>query len=133
MVLQAARVMLGKLALLILVAACTAAGVLAIRQQRLVAMHDMARSVERSAELDRKLWRIRADIAELITPGRVRTMVEGDEGLGDLGPIPIYWNPPSVDEQMKDPTLLGSGPVRNAPKPRGSRSNSTSQEPRRAR
>jgi hypothetical protein len=98
--------MLGKICLLILVGACTAAGVLAIRQQRLVAMHDMARSVERSAELDRKLWRVRADIAASITPGKVRTMVGS---LGELKPIPIYWNPPPVSEQLKDPALIGEG------------------------
>lgn len=126
--------MLGKLAFLILVAAGTAAGVLAIRQQRLVAMHNMARSVERSAELDRKLWHVRADIAERITPGRVRAMVEGDEGLGDLGPIPIYWNPPAVGEQLKEPALLGPGPSRAAKAPRAAarKPDAPRQEPRRA-
>lgn len=98
--------MLGKIGFLIVVGASTAAGVLAIRQQRLVAMHDMARSVERSAELDRKLWKVRADIAANITPAKVRGMVES---LGDLEPIPIYWNPPSVGEQLKDPALIGQG------------------------
>lgn len=108
--------MLGKIGFLIVVGACTAAGVLAIRQQRLVAMHDMARSVERSAELDRKLWRVRADIAASITPGKVRTMVDS---LGDLKPIPIYWNPPSVSEQLKEPGFIGEGksPAKSAPKP----------------
>lgn len=123
--------MLGKLALLILVAAATAASVLAIRQQRLVAMHEMARSVERSAEMDRKLWRVRADIAERITPGRIRDALEGDAGLGELAPIPIYWNPPAVEEQLKDPTLLGAGTPRSAG-PRQNRRATRSQEPRRA-
>lgn len=121
--------MLGKISLLILVGTCTAAGVLAIRQQRLVAMHGMARSVERSAELDRKLWRVRADIAASITPGKVRTMVGS---LGDLNPIPIYWNPPPVSEQLKDPALIGAGNgggsagMGSAPKPRGKPSRKSS-------
>lgn len=113
--------MLGKIGFLIVVGACTAAGVLAIRQQRLVAMHDMARSVERSAELDRKLWKVRADIAASITPGKVRGMVGT---LGDLEPIPIYWNPPSVDEQLKDPALIGQGTGGGAARTRPARKNS---------
>lgn len=93
-----------KLGLLILVAALTGAGVLVIRQQRLVAMHEMARSVQRSAELDRKLWRVRGEIAARITPGKVRKMVSG---LGDLSPIEMYWSPPAVSEQLKAPELIG--------------------------
>lgn len=99
--------MLAKLSLFILVGACTAAGVLVIRQQRLVAMHDVARSVERSAELDRKLWQVRADLAQRITPSRVRGMVDT---LGPMQPIPLYWCPPSVTEQLKEPQLIGDGP-----------------------
>lgn len=96
--------MLGKLSALVLAAALSAAAVLVIRQQRLMAMHDMAKSVERSAELDRKLWRVRADIAGKITPGKVRAMVAD---LGPLEPIPMYWCPPTASEQMKDPLLIG--------------------------
>lgn len=124
--------MLGKIGFLIVVGACTAAGVLAIRQQRLVAMHDMARSVERSAELDRKLWRVRADIAASITPTKVRSMVDT---LGDFKPIPIYWNPPSVSEQLKDPGFIGEGsaaPKRAAkPKPKQTKPATRAAEARR--
>lgn len=98
--------MLAKLSLFILVAACTAAGVLVIRQQRLASMHDMARSVERSAELDRKLWQVRANLAERVTPSRVRGMVDT---LGPLQPIPLYWCPPLITEQLKAPQLVGDG------------------------
>lgn len=96
--------MLAKLGTLVVVGALTAAGILVIRQQRLVAMHEMARSVERSAEMDRKLWRVRADIAARITPANVRTMLAG---MGPLEPIPMYWCPPAATEQMKSPEAIG--------------------------
>lgn len=96
--------MMAKLGILILTAALTATGVLVVRQQRLMAVHEMAVSIQRSADLDRKLWRLRGQIAAQISPKKVRTAVSV---LGDLNPIPLYWCPPDVSEQFDPPTFIG--------------------------
>lgn len=105
--------MVSKLAFLILSAAVAAAGLLVVRQQRLQAVHDMAQSVMRAHEDERALWRLRIEIANLITPGNVAVMAQP---LGPMSPIPMLWcvapAPPSIatvasadrDEPLEHPS-----------------------------
>lgn len=71
--------------MLIVIGALTAAALLVMRQQRLQAVYEMTRALDRAAEDDRGLWKLRTDIARSITPQRVRRMAEA---LGPLRPIP---------------------------------------------
>jgi len=52
----------------------TAAALLALRQQRLWAVHESAAVQRRIAEHDRLLWKLRGDIAAQVTPDRVREL-----------------------------------------------------------
>lgn len=81
-------------ALIVAVAGCSTA-LLTVRQQRLEAAHEMARSVQRAQDLEEQLWRIRAVVAERVTPSRVRVMAAS---LGGLVPIVPHWCEP--DEML---------------------------------
>jgi hypothetical protein len=63
-----------KLAVVILTIGAVAATLLAARQQRLYAVHESAESMRRISEHDRTLWRLRGEIAERVTPGKVRRL-----------------------------------------------------------
>lgn len=78
--------MRAKLILLILTGGLTAAALLVVRQQRLQAVYEMTRALDRAAEHDRKLWKLRIEIARQITPDRVERMAAN---LGGLHPIPL--------------------------------------------
>ena len=78
--------MRAKLILLIVTGGLTAAVLLVVRQQRLQAVYEMTRALDRAAENDQRLWKLRVEIARQITPDRVERMAEG---LGDLHPIPL--------------------------------------------
>jgi cell division protein FtsL len=69
--------------LIVCVGAC-GAGVLAVRQQRLIAAGELARVQLRIATQDERLWALRAKIAEQTTPKRVYQMAST---LGPLKPI----------------------------------------------
>ena len=60
--------MLAKLCIVIMAVTLTAASMLTVRQQRLDAVYDMARSLERAAAHDRQLQEVRIDIARRVTP-----------------------------------------------------------------
>lgn len=83
---------------LILVAAggVVSLGVLVLRQQRLDAVHEMTRSLERAADAERLAWQLRARIADAVEPTNVRRMAAG---LGPMKPIPREVCPttPSLD------------------------------------
>jgi len=57
------------------------AAVLSLRHARLEAVHDLANTQRRVLNADRELWKLRAGVAELAEPGRVRRLAEG------LGPL----------------------------------------------
>jgi len=82
-----------KLMILIACGSAVSAGLLVVRQQRLQAVYEMSRSLERAAEHDRTIWRVRAEIATSVTPERVRVMAEK---LGPMAPIPRELCPPAV-------------------------------------
>jgi hypothetical protein len=77
--------MRSKLLMLIVCGAGVATGVLAVRQQRFHAVHEMTRALERAAEHDRALWRVRAEIARGTRPDNVRRMASA---LGPFTPMP---------------------------------------------
>jgi hypothetical protein len=79
-----------KLAFLILVIGLTACGLLALRQQRLRVVHDLAVVHKNMARMDQDLLRVRVDIAQAITPQRVVQLA------GNLGPM----RPLGVDPEM---------------------------------
>lgn len=94
-----------KIAVAILSIGLTAAGLLALRQLRLQAVHKSAVVERRIAEHDRLLWKLRGDIAMHITPQHVREMANR------LGRI-VYLNedrkPKPVLEVPDDTTIAGT-------------------------
>lgn len=82
--------MRAKVMALILCGALTAAALLVVRQQRLQAVYEMTRALDRAAEDDRALWKLRLEISKQITPSRVREMADS---LGPLRPIPRRVSP----------------------------------------
>ena len=73
--------MLAKLAAVILTIGGVAGTLLAARQQRLHAVNESAQAMRRIADHDRTLWRLRGEIAERVTPGKVRRLADR------LGPL----------------------------------------------
>ena len=76
--------MLAKLCALILSIGVVACGLLAIRQMRVLAAHDMADVQKRIAKHDRELWKLRAEVARRVTPEQVRELAAK---FGPLTPI----------------------------------------------
>lgn len=83
--------MLAKLCIVIMAVALTAASLLTVRQQRLDAVYDMSRSIERAAAHDRQLQEVRISIARMVTPDSVRTLAARH---GEFQPIPLEWCDP---------------------------------------
>lgn len=83
--------MLAKLCIVIMAVTLTAASMLTVRQQRLDAVYDMARSLERAAAHDRQLQEVRIDIARRVTPDAVMRMAGR---VGPFEPIPLEWCDP---------------------------------------
>lgn len=77
--------MRAKVVTLILATALTAAGLLVVRQQRLQAVYEMTRAIDRAAQDERATWRLRAEISRRLDPETLRRMAEV---LGPLQPIP---------------------------------------------
>lgn len=88
--------MRAKLMLLIAGGAAMSVGLLVVRQQRLQAVYEMTRALERGAEHDRVLWQVRARIAREIKPDNVRQMASA---MGPLLPIPREVGPPTAVAQ----------------------------------
>lgn len=88
--------MRSKFALIIVTISITAGALLVVRQQRLQAVYEMTKALNRAAEDDRALWRMRTEIARRATPEAVRLLAES---LGPLKPIPRQLAPmPSFSE-----------------------------------
>jgi len=73
-----------KLCVLILSFGVVACGLLANRQMRVLAAHDMADVQKRIARHDRELWKLRAEVARRVTPEKVRELAAQ---FGPLAPI----------------------------------------------
>jgi hypothetical protein len=76
--------MVAKLAVLILSLGVVSCVLLGIRQQRVMAAHEMADVQKRVARHDRELWKLRSEIARLTTPDKVEVMALK---FGQLVPI----------------------------------------------
>jgi len=105
--------MLAKLCIVIMAVALTAASLLTVRQQRLDAVYDMSRSIERAAAHDRQLQEVRISISKAVTPDAVRTMASR---FGDFQPIPLEWCDPVMmvlhAARVQDPAVvLQAGPM----------------------
>lgn len=85
--------MMAKLCIVIMAVALTAASMLTVRQQRLDAVYELSRSIERAAAHDRQLQEVRIEIARFITPSTVRTLASR---FGQFQPIPLEWCDPVV-------------------------------------
>ncbi|MBL0922572.1 MAG: hypothetical protein IBJ10_10660 [Phycisphaerales bacterium] len=94
---------LAKLAVMVGVAALTAAWLLSVRQQRIMAAHDLISAHRRMAENERTLWRLRVEIANLLTPDRIE-QIAGT--VGPMEPISPRRLPPGVAD--RDKALAGS-------------------------
>lgn len=73
-----------KLLAIIVAIGLTACGLLSMRQARLQAAHELADAQLRIWRHDERLLRLHADIARLVAPDRVRSMVSDSNGLADL-------------------------------------------------
>jgi len=105
--------MMAKLCIVIMAIALTAASMLTVRQQRLDAVYDLSRSIERAAAHDRQLQEVRIEIARFITPGKVRTLASR---FGQFQPIPLEWCDPVITvlhaALTQDPdAVVGDGPL----------------------
>lgn len=65
--------------------ALIAGALLAVRQQRIMAAHEMVRSHQRIVRYEHDLWRLRIEIAQRLAPGRIEQIAAS---LGPLRPAP---------------------------------------------
>jgi hypothetical protein len=92
----------GRLAAVIVVMGLGACVLLAIRQVRIQASHELAETRRRIVQMDHELWRLRAEIAERITPDRIHR--RSTETLALKSAVPTMW-PTAM------PTLMPIGPM----------------------
>ena len=76
--------MQAKVAVVIVSIGASACGLLALRQSRLQAAHELTRSQFRIRAADERLWMLRAEIAKRVAPPEVEAMAAG---VDDLKPI----------------------------------------------
>lgn len=93
-----------KLVLTIVWCLAVGAAMLSMRHARLEAVHDLANTQRRVLQADRELWRLRAGVAELAEPGRVRRLAEG------LGPLVHVIESPVVVPRRVEDGFAGVGP-----------------------
>ena len=99
--------MVAKLAVLIISVALVAGALLAVRQQRIMAAHEMIRAHARIVERERDLWRLRVDIAQHLSPGRIEQIASS---LGPMRPAP-----PEGYNAPKFAGVPGAGSVAGVP------------------
>ncbi|MBS0191266.1 MAG: hypothetical protein U0573_15670 [Phycisphaerales bacterium] len=91
-----------KLCLVVLSIGLCALSMLAMRQARLQAAHEVAQTQLRIQRADERLWKIRADIAALSNPSRIRELA------GAIGPMHALITP---GQGAANPSLLDSIPM----------------------
>ena len=96
-----------KLVLTIVWCLAVGAAMLSMRHARLEAVHDLANTQRRVLQADRELWRLRAGVAELAEPGRVRRLAEG---LGPL--VHVIESPVVVPRRVEDGFEIGRASCR---------------------
>jgi hypothetical protein len=94
--------MVAKLMAIVLTLALTAAGLLAIRQQRLQAVSEMAAAIERASALERQTWKVRASIAGRVSPSTLKALIVP---LGEVESLVTPWReviPVVTDRESPD-------------------------------
>jgi hypothetical protein len=104
--------MFAKLAVLIVGIALTASCLLAARQMRTQAAHELAQARLRVMKLDNERWKLRSDIASRITPEHVQEMASRLSPLkpiaGEFPAPPLAVAPPAP--QSLPPRLAAAPP-----------------------
>lgn len=85
-----------KLSAVVLSVGVCACGLLALRQQRLQAAHELTQAQLRIRQQDEKLWTLRTRIASEVTPQKIEKLAAG---FGQLRPMIAEPRPPEVPEQ----------------------------------
>lgn len=80
--------MLAKLVMIVLALALTAASLLAVRQQRLQSVSEMATAIERASALDRRTWRVRVEIGRRVAPESIEPVIAR---MGEFEPMLVEW------------------------------------------
>jgi len=115
--------MLAKLSVLIVSLGVAAGILLHMRQARLQAVHELARAQVRMHERDRDLYRIRAAIAERITPERVEQLARQFGPLTPMGVDPAPERPETGEGEVGPPAPVrereGGGTPKKKAKPAG--------------
>jgi len=75
-----------KAALLIVVVGATGVGLLTERQRRFEAAHDMTMAHRQADALEREIRKLRAEIANRLTPSKIQAMEQTGDGFA-----PILW------------------------------------------
>lgn len=102
--------MFWKAALVIVSLGACGCTLLALRQSRLQAAHELAEAQLRIRHHDEQLWRLRSEIAARVTPASVQLMAE------DLGPMhPLLPPPPGL---VLPPGWLPANPVPTSEPPK---------------
>jgi hypothetical protein len=91
-----------KLALVVVVVAATGAGLLTVRQQRLEAVHNMAKALDHAAMLEREVWRLRIEAARLTSPLHAQGLLVR---LGETRPVVVPWCPTFAPLAFDPPAL----------------------------
>ncbi|MDX2147527.1 MAG: hypothetical protein SFZ23_08385 [Planctomycetota bacterium] len=128
--------MFAKLCVVILGSGVVACSLLALRQQRLQAAHELAEAQLRLRSHDERLWRLRGDIASRTTPDQTRALLST---LGEMKPLlppgapssdagdgtardeqrPSVEKPAASTPPPKKPEPKRTEPKQAAPAPRG--------------
>lgn len=97
--------MVAKLAVLIVALGACACGLLMMRHQRAQAAHELATARLRIVETEARLWRLRSEIAQRVTPEEVARL---SSSLGPLQPL--------TPEALRDaPVLVAAPPAAGQP------------------
>lgn len=113
--------MVAKLAAVILAIGILACALLAVRQMRTQAAHELAETRLRIMQRDNQLWRVRTQIAEAVAPQRVQALAATLSPLTPLTPelaakpVPAEVADAVVSDEPTSPT---ADPLRPAVPPR---------------
>lgn len=108
--------MFGKVAIVVIGLGAASASLLALRQQRLQAAHELAKAQLRIERQDEELWKVRSRIASLVNPQNVEMMASEISELHALVPdAPDASVPPPVNGGLVSVSLTPPQPKRYVP------------------
>lgn len=108
--------MFAKVAIVVIGLGAAGASLLALRQQRLQAAHELAKAQVRIERQDEQLWKVRARIAGLVNPQNVEMMASEIAELHALVPdAPDATVPPPVHSGVVSVSLTPPPPKRYVP------------------